>query len=530
MALGPTLGTGVFIGAGQALAIGGPGSLLISYIFLSLLTYFMATSVAEVATHQPSKHGTTVTHGFRYMTNSMGFAAACLRWYTLAMFVPYEISSAMVNLGYWTPDRRTAGLIGLFIVIIVGSNFLPSRQFRKSEIILQRIKMGTLAFFLIMSLSIALGGASGHDQWGFRFWKKPGAFHEYLAHGPLGRFWALLQSLLHSSIAFTLAPELIVQRVELEEAENGENLQGSNSETPLAKSSIPRKINVDVAQTAILYILSSLAMGLMVPYNEPLLTNGLAGTGLSPFVIVINKVRIRILPVTATIAISVSSIASARSFLRLASETLCTMAEVQRAPSMFTIRNQGEVPWVALIFSSTLIIFGFLCAAVSSSIVTTYFMLFVNSSGYLSSLVSCSVYWHFRRRLKHQGLSATYKFAVQPFGTYFGFASGTIMLVANGLISVVPGNHSGPRGCRIIMAYISIPIFCAFYLMHQFSHVIPTPFHSHEGSTSGPPKAPNGTCQLRPPPPVVSHTQHGRSPQPPPVLELDQLWVMARER
>ncbi len=103
MAVGPTLGTGLFIGAGQALAIGGPASLLISYVFLSLLTYFMTTTVAEVAIYSPSRHGSMIANGFRYLPSSLGLATATLRWYSLALLVPYETTTAMVNLGLWKP-------------------------------------------------------------------------------------------------------------------------------------------------------------------------------------------------------------------------------------------------------------------------------------------------------------------------------------------------------------------------------------------------------------------------------------------
>lgn len=132
MALGPTLGTGLFIGAGQALAVGGPASLLISYAFLSLLTYFLTTTAAEVATHSPTRHGTLVANGFRYMTDSMGFAAGILRWTALAMFVPYEITTAMVNLGLWNPGLTIALRMIIITTVVVGTNFLPERYFRTS--------------------------------------------------------------------------------------------------------------------------------------------------------------------------------------------------------------------------------------------------------------------------------------------------------------------------------------------------------------------------------------------------------------
>ena len=204
MAVGPTLGTGMFIGAGQALAVGSPASLLISYAFLSLLIYYMAISVAEFAAHIPSRYGKIVTSGFRYMTGSMGFTSACLRWYTMAMFVPYEIITATANLGLWNLGCAVAIRLAVITTIIVGSNYVPDQHFSSSEQLLYRIEIGTSASLLVMSLSISLGGATGHDRWGFRYWNRPGAMHEHLTRGKLGKFWGLLQCLLHSSVAFTL--------------------------------------------------------------------------------------------------------------------------------------------------------------------------------------------------------------------------------------------------------------------------------------------------------------------------------------
>lgn len=280
MAVGPTLGTGLFIGAGQALAVGGPASLLISYAFLSFLTYSMATTVAEVATHMPSEHGTMVTHGYLYMSSSMGFATAMLRWYSMAMLVPFQTTTAMVNLGVWQTGHNVVMRLGLITSIVVGTNFLPERFIKMSEVLFTRIKAGTIVAFLALSLSIGLGGASGHEQWGFKYWRDPGAMREYLAHGSLGRFLGLLQCLHHAAVAFTFTPELIVHR-----AENSELTEATkrteNGQAPQS-SSIPSRTGADVLQTAFPYFLSAVAMGAMAPFNEPQLSNNGAGAGFSP--------------------------------------------------------------------------------------------------------------------------------------------------------------------------------------------------------------------------------------------------------
>ncbi|KAJ5604628.1 hypothetical protein N7510_009782 [Penicillium lagena] len=467
MAVGPTLGTGLFIGAGEALAVGGPASLLMSYAFLSFLTYSMATTVAEVATHMPSEHGTMVTHGYQYMSSSMGFATAMLRWYSMAMLVPFETTTAMVNLGVWQPGRNVTMRLGLITSIVVGTNFLPERFIKMSEVLFTRIKAGTMVAFLALSLSIGLGGASGHEQWGFKYWKDPGAMREYLAHGSLGRFLGLLQCLLHAAVAFAFAPELIVHR-----AENSELAEATkrteNGQAPQS-SSIPSRTATDVLQTVFPYVLSAVAMGVMAPFNEPQLSNNGAGAGLSPFVIGLKTAQVNVLPVTATIAIFLSCVASGRSFLYQSSRILCAMSELGYAPQMFQSRNRWGVPWIAVATSASFTGVAFLSAMRSSSVVCNWLLRFVTTSGYISWLSSCIVYRRFHQQMKRDETIPRDRFAIQPMATSFGILASAGLLVFGGLNAVAPSTASESRPVRAITTYSGIPVFLFLYVGHRFN-------------------------------------------------------------
>lgn len=45
IALGGTIGTGLFLASGQALASSGPGGSLLSYLIISIMVYFVMTSL-----------------------------------------------------------------------------------------------------------------------------------------------------------------------------------------------------------------------------------------------------------------------------------------------------------------------------------------------------------------------------------------------------------------------------------------------------------------------------------------------------
>lgn len=521
MAVSPTLASGLFIGAGQALAIGGPASLLISYVFLSLLTYFMTTTAAEVATHTPSRNGTLVKNVFRYMTPSMGVAAGFLRWYTLAMFVPYETTTAMVNLGLWNPGTTVTVRLCIITVIVVGFNYVPERFFKSSEQLFTKIKIGTMVCLLVLSLSIGIGGATGHDKWGFQYWKKPGAFREHLVNGGMGKFLGVLQCLLTSSVAFTLTPEMLVHHAESPQAPSDSEV--TEYLDPDIQSGLARQVAVDVAATVFPYILSSLAMGVMAPYNEPLLTNNGTGAGLSPFVVGLNTAKVHIVPVMATISILLSSVASARSFLFLASHTLVAMSELGHGPKMFQARTKQGVRYVAVTASALPALLAFMSVAISSTVVVNYFLLFITSSGFVSWLISGAVYHHYRKKMILQRNTSAYRFGVQPFGTYFGFATSAMLIIANGMTGALPGPRPGTRGGRLVSAYITLPMFTFIYLFHRFRDLVSYRAQEREEYAGG---GDPGHSTTRYP---SRRGQENRPTNNGSVLEMDQVWSLAVE-
>jgi amino acid permease len=153
--------------------------------------------------------------------------------------------------------------------------------------------------------------------------------------------------------------------------------------------------------------------------------------------------------------------------------------------------------------------------------VLTYFLVFVNSCGYLSWMVSCMTYRRFRRHLHRRGQSDTYRFSVQPMGTYIGFMLSAIMLLANGLVGGPAGPQAGSRASRLVAAYFSIPAFGAIYLGHRFQTMVP--YRSHAKEVPIDKDAPEG-------PTGAFHIQRGQPATTPEAsIELEQVWSIAVE-
>ncbi|KAI9371505.1 amino acid permease/ SLC12A domain-containing protein [Aspergillus egyptiacus] len=452
MAIGPTLGTGLFVGIGQALAVGGPASLIISYVFLSVLVYFVTTATAEVSTHSLARNGAMIAHTYHYSSSHLGFAISYLRWCALAVFVPFEVTTAMVHLGLWEPSGRMALRMGVVTGVIVAFNMLPDKLFRRSQAFFTCIKFSAMVGILGVSSYLAIRASADENVKGFLYWREPGPFNQFLLRGGMGRALGLVDCLLCSTIAFVFIPELTVQRAEQHDTEPG--------------NSIFRRTRNSNIVFFVLYILSSFASTVMAPSTDPSLTNNGTGAGLSPFVVGVNNSHVRVIPGVTTALILISSVASGRSFLHLSSRMLTSMAETGHAPAMFMVRNRWEVPYVSVGVSAGFTWLTFLCMAVSSSAVHNYLMFFITTSGYISWICSGITYLRFRQVANDADIMPVHRSFVQPYGTWFALVASTLLALLNCLQIIVAHTHLF-NPWNAIPGYISLGMFSLMYLGHR---------------------------------------------------------------
>ncbi|KAL5047235.1 hypothetical protein BDW71DRAFT_206714 [Aspergillus fruticulosus] len=453
MTVGPTLGTGLFVGTGQALAAGGPASLIIAYVFISAITYCVTTAVAEISTHSVTRNGALFAHNYHYISSHVGFAIAYLRWIGLSLLVPFEVTAGMVHLGLWEPSASLALRMGGMMFVIFFFNMLPEKLFRRSQTLFTGIKILATIGLAIVSFYLAIRASQpGAIVGGFEYWARPGPFAEFLLLGDLGRLLGLLFCILCSTISFAFLPELTVQIAEDRDSEPG--------------NSIFRYTRNSNIVMFILYILSTLTTTLMAPYDDLRLTNEGVGAGLSPYMVGLIDSKIRLLPAVGGGLIFLSSVASGRSFLNLASRMLSSMAETGHAPALFMIRNRWNVPYMSVAISAGFTWLCFLCMAFSSSAVYNYLMFFITTTGYVSWVCSLVAYLRFRRVVKKSEIMPLRRSFVQPFGAYFALGASVLLLMLN-LMQVIVAPRHGLNPLNGIPAHIALNLFGLFYGGHR---------------------------------------------------------------
>ena len=453
IALGGTIGTGLFVGSGATLARGGPAFILICYLVLSCLVFFIVTAITEVSAYLPVSGGTMSYYGHRHVSDSLGFAMGWLYWYSLGILIPYEITAGGLVIDYWDSPVNIAVWITIFIVVIVGLNFLPVQFYGETEFWFASLKVFMMIGLLVLSFILFWGGGPSHQRLGFHYWKDPGATNTWLESGSRGRFVALLETLVLSAFPFTFAPELLV-------------VTGGEMQNP--RRNLPKAAKRYFFRLITFYIGSVLAIGVICPFNDARLTNGGVGAKSSAFVVGIANAGISGLPSVINAIIITSAWSSGNSFLYMSSRSLYSLAVSGNAPAIFKKCTKRGVPYNAVAASALFSVLAYLNVASSGSTVFTWFVNLTNTSGFISWICCCIVYLRFHKACRVQGVTELpFHSFLQPVGAWIALCAFVFLTLINGFDVFFPGRFTASS---FLTAYVGIPIFLGIYFVHRVIH------------------------------------------------------------
>jgi amino acid transporter len=135
IAIGGTIGTGLFIGSGAALNNGGPVGLLLGYVVMGTVVYSMVVALGEMTTLFPVS-GSFTHYASRWLDPALGFALGYNYWYTYAITVPTQITAGAIVISYWDTKINPGAWITIFLVVIVFLNLYAEFHARYSPLLL----------------------------------------------------------------------------------------------------------------------------------------------------------------------------------------------------------------------------------------------------------------------------------------------------------------------------------------------------------------------------------------------------------
>ncbi|QKX62461.1 uncharacterized protein TRUGW13939_09622 [Talaromyces rugulosus] len=457
IAIGGSIGTGLFVASGAVLSTGGPASVVIAYILIGMMLYCTVHALGEMAVLYPVA-GSFAAYSTRFIDPAWGFAMGwnyALQWLVV---MPLEIVAAAMTIDYWNPGVSPAAWVAIFWVLIVVINFFGVRGYGEAEFVFALIKVVAVVGFIILGIILNCGGGPEGGYIGGKYWYHPGAFNN--------GFKGLCSVFVNAAFAFA-----------------GTELVGlAAAETANPRKSLPGAIKQVFWRIALFYVVALTIVGLLVPYTEDRLINGSssADAHASPFVIAIENAGISGLPSVMNVVIMIAVLSVGNSSVYGSSRTLAALAEQGQAPHFLAYIDRQGRPLFAIILASVLGLLAFLAASSKEDEAFTWMLAISGLSSVLTWGSICLAHIRFRAGWKAQGHTLDelpFRSQVGVIGSWVGFLFNCLVLIAQFWVAFAPVGYGSKSPSEIaynfFSLYLAAPISIACYIPYKIYYRTP---------------------------------------------------------
>ncbi|MCJ1309223.1 hypothetical protein MMC25_002880 [Agyrium rufum] len=444
IAIGGSIGAGLFVATGGAFTNGGPASVVLGFIIVGFMLLFTVQALGEMAVLYPV-NGAFFNYGCRFLDPAWGFAMGwdyALGWLTV---LPFEITAAGLTIQYWRDDINIGVWIAVFLSLLIAVQFFGVRGYGEVEFFLSVIKIIAICGFIILGIIINCGGVPTDNRGyiGGRYWHDPGAF--------LNGFKGFCSVFVNAAFAF-----------------GGTELVGlAAAEAADPRKTLPKATRQVFWRITFFYVVSLLIVGLIVPANSPNLLNATnASTKDSPFVLAISLAGIKGLPsvFNAVITISVLSVANSCTFA--STRTIQALAANHMAPKFLAYIDRKGRPLASIALQLAFGLLAFIGESSQESVVFSWLLSLSGLSYFFVWASICLAHIRFRAGWKAQGHTLKelpYQASFGVVGSYIGFVLNVLALIATFYVSLFPIGGT-PNASSFFQQYLAAVIVIALYI------------------------------------------------------------------
>ncbi|QSZ37367.1 hypothetical protein DSL72_009465 [Monilinia vaccinii-corymbosi] len=452
IALAGTIGTGLFLGSGRAIARSGPLGAFLGYSVVGLAVSSVVFAVGEMGALVPLNGG-QIRYAQHFFDPAMSFANGWNQVYAYIVSVPAEIVAAAVLVEFWTTINN-AVWITIFGALMFITAITFVRVYGELEFTFSMLKIMLVVGINIMALVITCGGGPNHESIGFRYWKDPGAFVQYLGiGGSLGRFlgfWATLNNALYAYSGI-------------------ENIAVAAAETRNPRRAIPMAARRIFIRILLFYVLTIFMVGLVVPSDNPNLLHSTGTASQSPFVIAAKNAGIKVVPSIINAVVLTSAWSSGNSSMLGGTRILFGMAMHGHAPKIFTRVNRAGVPYVAAALYSFFMCLGYMTLSSTASEVFTWLQDLVSIATLVNWICILFIYLRFLYACKKQGIDRhtelPWAAPLQPYTSWASLALFITLLFTGGYTTFIHGHWDNEA---FISSYLNIPLILVLFFGYKF--------------------------------------------------------------
>ena len=256
IALGGSIGTGLFLGISQTIKLAGP-SVILGYALAGLIAFFMMRQLGEMVVEEPVS-GSFSYFAYKFWSPFAGFMSGWNYWVLNVLVCMAELSAIGLYVQYWWPEIPTwISALGFF-VLINAINLLHVKVFGETEFLFSMIKI------------LAIIGMIGYGAWLL-------ASGHGGAHASISNLWALGGFFPNGISGLIMAMAIIMFSF------GGIELVGiAAAETKNPTTTIPKAVNQIVYRVLLFYVLTIIVLLSLFPWNQ-------IAEGGSPFVLIFDS-------------------------------------------------------------------------------------------------------------------------------------------------------------------------------------------------------------------------------------------------
>ena len=447
IAIGGSIGTGLFVASGATIASAGPGGALLAYALIGLMVYFLMTSLGEMAAYMPVS-GSFSTYGSRFVEDGFGFALGWNYWYNWAVTIAAELVAAQLIMSFWFPSVPgiiwSAGFLALMFLL----NAFSARGFGESEFWFALIKVLTVVIFIGIGLASIFGIMHGVEA--------PGFSNFTLGEAPfVGGLQAMVGVAMIAGFSFQ-GTELI-------------GVAAGESENP--KKNIPIAIRQVFWRILMFYILAIFVIAMLIPYTDPrLLQNEASDISVSPFTLLFERAGFAAAAGVMNAVILSAILSAGTSGMYASTRMLFSLAEQGKAPRLFAKVSRNGIPRNALYATTLVGALCFLTSIVGDKVLYTWLLNTSGMCGFIAWLGIAISHYRFRKGYVAQGgrlEDLPYRAKLFPFGPLLAFALCLFITMGQNYTALI-GEQIDWAG--LAATYISIPLFLLIWLGYRFKH------------------------------------------------------------
>jgi AAT family amino acid transporter len=428
MALGSTIGVGLFLGSASAIQIAGP-SILLGYLLAGIVAFIVLRTLGEMAVHEPVA-GSFAAYANTYVGPLAGYMVGWGYWTYWIVVGIAEVTAVGIYMGIWFPETPQ-WIWALSSILMMGLiNLIAVKVFGEFEFWFALIKVVAIVAMIALGCSVIFFGFT--NDWNpiglANLWQHGGFF-------PNGISGMLL------SLQMVLFAYVGIEMI---------GLSAGEAENP--RKTIPMAIDSLAWRILIFYMGAIFVILAIFPWNE-------VGQQGSPFVVMFERIGLREAAGIINFVVITAALSSCNAGIFSGGRLLYALSVNGYAPSTFASLSKYGVPHRAVMATVAVCMTGVVLNYFVPDKAFQYIMAAVTFVGLMVWIAILITQIQFRRSLtKVQVAELAYRTPWWPYSSWFALAFIS-------LVVVLMGFHEDARIALVLGPCLLAVYLAMFYIV-----------------------------------------------------------------